>query len=139
MEYKLTFKYYSESLKQHRLCGLKCRSCGNVVAQPRLACGKCGSSQLDVINLRGAGVIQSFTVINVAPEGREKDVPYIVVLVELNEGPWIMGNLTGVAPAAANMELIGRKVVMEGIVVVLDKFTGGEVAGPVFALDSQLT
>ncbi len=139
MEYKLTFKDYNEALKQHRLCGLKCRSCGEVVAQPRLACGKCGSSQLDVINLQGAGVLRSFTVINVAPEGREKDVPYIVVLVELNEGPWIMGNLTGVAPDSANMELIGRKVVMEGIVAVSDKFTGGEVAGPVFALDSQLT
>lgn len=133
----MTFKDYNEALKQRRLCGLKCMSCGDVVAQPRLACGKCGSAQLDVINLSGAGVIQSFTVMNVAPEGREMDVPYIVVLVKLNEGPWIMGNLSGVAPSAAGMDLIGRNVVMEGVVAVADKFTGGEVAGPVFALDRQ--
>lgn len=137
MEHKLTFKDYNEALKQRRLCGLKCGNCGDVVAQPRLACGKCGSAQLDIVNLRGAGVIQSFTVMNVAPEGREKDVPYIVVLVELNEGPWIMGNLTGVPPSAAGMDLIGRNVVMDGVITVADKFTGGEVAGPVFTLDRQ--
>ena len=133
MEHRLTFKDYNAALKQNKLLGLKCRDCGDVTVQPRLACRKCGSNDLSIIEFKGAGIIQSFTVMNVAPEGREVEVPYIVVLVELNEGPWIMGNLSGIAPADATMDLIGMQVTMEKYVAIADKYSGGEVAGPVFA------
>jgi len=135
MEHKLTFKDYNAALKQTRLLGLKCESCGNVMAQSRLGCGKCGSTDLSIIDLKGSGVIQSFTVMNVAPEGREAEVPYIIVLVELSEGPWIMGNLSGIAPADAAMDIIGKQVIMGKPVAVVDKYSGGEVAGPVFTIE----
>jgi hypothetical protein len=137
MEHKLTFKDYNAALKQAKLQGLKCESCGNVMAQPRLVCGKCGSTGLSVIDLKGSGVIQSFTVMNVAPEGREAEVPYIIVLVELSEGPWIMGNLSGTAPADATMDIIGKQVMMGKPVIVVDKYSGGEVAGPVFTMEAS--
>jgi uncharacterized OB-fold protein len=139
MEYKLTFKDYNAALKENRLCGLKCESCGSVAAQPRLACGKCGSPHMELVDLHGTGIIQSFTVMNVAPEGREAEVPYIIVLVELSEGPWIMGNLSGIAPADANMGLIGRQVIMGKSTAVADKYSGGEVSGLVFALEQHIT
>jgi uncharacterized OB-fold protein len=138
MEHKLTFKDYNEALKQNRLCGLKCKSCGGVFAQPRLTCSKCSSPELELFDLKGSGVIQSYTVMNVAPEGREKEVPYIVVLVELAEGPWIMGNLSGTMPQDADMDLIGRRVVMEKPIAVIDKYSGGEVAGLVFTLEQPV-
>ncbi|MHB8084903.1 MAG: Zn-ribbon domain-containing OB-fold protein [Dehalococcoidia bacterium] len=133
MEHKLTFKDYNAALKQNKLVGLKCQGCGEVTVQPRLACRKCGSTDLIITDLKGVGIIQSFTVMNVAPEGMEARIPYIVVLVELNEGPWIMGNLSGIAPADATMDLIGTQVTMEKCVAIADKYCGGEVAGPVFA------
>jgi uncharacterized protein len=33
-----------------------------------------------------------------------------VVMVELDEGPWLLGNLTDIDPARVTTELIGRKV-----------------------------
>jgi uncharacterized protein len=134
MEHKLTYKDYNAALKQNRLLGLKCAGCGAVVAQPRLACGKCGSTDMSITDLKGSGIIRSFTVMKVAPEGRESEVPYIVVLVELNEGPWIMGNLSGIVPEDVTMNVIGKPVTMEKCVTVADKYSGGEVAGPVFAM-----
>ena len=137
MEAKLTFKEYNENLKQGRLSGLKCSGYGEVSAQPRLICAKCGGSQLETLELKGSGAIQTFTVNYVAAEGRESEVPYVVAIVELDEGPWVMGNITGLKPEEAGMDIMGRKVRMEGSAVFAgDKYSAGEIARPVFKLVS---
>ncbi|HEY82137.1 MAG TPA: Zn-ribbon domain-containing OB-fold protein [Dehalococcoidia bacterium] len=135
MEYKLTFKDYNEALKQNKLLGLKCNDCGTVTVPPKMVCRKCSSPNMEVIELKGTGKIQTFTTCNVAPEGRESEVPYVILLVELDEGPWVMGNLTGIDPAAASMELIGKKVKMTGNAVFPgDKYSAGDGARPLFSL-----
>jgi len=137
VEAKLTFKEYNENLKQGRLSGLKCSGCGEVSAQPRLICAKCGGQDLEAIELKGGGAIQTFTVNYVAAEGRESEVPYIVAIVELDEGPWIMGNIAGLKPEEASMDIMGRKVRMDGSAVFAgDKYSAGEIARPVFKLIS---
>jgi len=137
MEHKLTFKDYNEALKQHKLLGLKCEGCGAVTVTPCLICRGCGSRDMSTIELKGRGHIQTFTVMNVAPEGREAEVPYIIVLVELNEGAWLMGNLSGVKPEEATMDIIGKRVMMEKSVSYSDKYSDGSVASPVFVLDAS--
>jgi hypothetical protein len=137
VEAKLTFKEYNENLKQGRLSGLKCGGCGEVSAQPRLICAKCGGSQLETMELKGSGAVQTFTVNYVAAEGREPEVPYIVVIVELDEGPWIMGNIVGIKPEEAGMDIMGRKVTMDGSAVFAgDRYSSGDIARPVFKLVS---
>jgi uncharacterized OB-fold protein len=135
MEAKLTFKEYNENLRQGRLSGLKCAGCGEVSAQPRLICAKCGGQDLEAIELKGAGSIQTFTVNYVAAEGRESEAPYIVAIVELDDGPWVMGNITGLKPEEATMDIMGRKVRMEGPAIFAgDRYSSGEVARPLFKL-----
>ncbi len=135
MEAKLTFKEYNENLKQGRISGLKCNGCGELSAQPRLVCAKCGGQDLDALELKGAGSIQTFTVNYVAAEGRESEVPYIVAIVELDDGPWVMGNITGLKPEEATMDIMGRKVRMEGSAIFAgDRYSSGEVARPLFKL-----
>ena len=138
MEYKLTYKEYSEALKQNKLMGLKCQSCGTVTVPPKMVCRSCASPELEVLELKGAGRIQTFTTCNVAAEGRESEVPYIILLVELDEGPWIMGNLIGVDPEKAAMEtLIGKRVKMtETRIFPGDKYSAGEGASPAFTLEA---
>jgi uncharacterized protein len=135
VEAKLTFKEYNENLKQGRLSGLKCGGCGEVSAQPRLVCARCGGADFEVIELKGGGTVQTFTVNYVAAEGREPEAPYIVAIVEMDEGPWVMGNITGLKPEQATMDIMGRKVRMEGSAVFAgDRYSSGEVARPVFKL-----
>ena len=136
MEHKLIFKDYSEALKENKLLGLKCRECGAITVPPKMVCRQCASPDMEIIELKGRGKIQTFTPVFVAAEGREDEVPYIIVLVELDEGPWIMGNLTGVDPDKATMELIGKRVKMGHKVFPGDKYSSGESASPLFSLET---
>jgi uncharacterized OB-fold protein len=133
MEYKLTFKEYDKALKKNKLLGLKCKECKTITIPPKVVCRKCTSPNLDIIELKGSGTIQTFTTANVASEGRECEVPYIIVLVELDEGPWIMGNLIDIDPNKATMELIGKRVNLGCKVFPGDKYSAGSAARPIFS------
>jgi len=134
MEHKLSFKDYNEALKQNKLLGLKCKQCGAVTVPPKIACSKCSSTELDIVELSGKGKIQTFTTVFVAPEGREGECPYVIVLVELDEGPWMMGNLTGIEANKVTMEIMGKKVKMGHAVFPGDKYSAGDEAKPLFSL-----
>jgi hypothetical protein len=133
MEYKLTFREYNKSLKRNKLLGLKCNNCQAVTCPPKMTCQECTGTDLEVTELSGKGKIVSYTVIYVAPEGRENETPYTVVLVELEEGPWIMGNLIDIDPARIGMELIGRQVKLGHKVFPGDKYSDGDAARPLFS------
>jgi hypothetical protein len=45
-----------------------------------------------------------------------------------------MGNLGGIDPKAATMDLIGKKVKMGSKIFTGDKYSAGEAARPVFSL-----
>jgi uncharacterized OB-fold protein len=134
MEHKLIFKDYNEALKQNRLLGLRCRDCGAVTVPPKMVCSKCASPEMEIIELKSGGKIKTFTTVFVAAEGREEEVPYTIVMVELDDGPWIMGNLDGIDPKEASMELIGKAVTMGYKVFPGDKYSAGEGARPLFRL-----
>ncbi len=134
MEYKLKFKDYNEALKQNKLLGLKCRACGAITVPPKMVCRQCASPDLEITELAGRGKIRTFTTVFVPAEGRESEVPYTIVMVELDDGPWVMGNLDGIDPKEASMELIGKKVKMGHKVFPGDKYSAGEGARPLFSL-----
>jgi hypothetical protein len=134
MEHKLTSKNYYEALKQDKLLGLKCHACGAVTVPPALVCRQCAGQSLEIVGLQGSGRIRTFTTVFVAAEGRESEVPYTIVLVELDEGPWLMGNLDGIEPGTASMELIGKKVRLGHKVFPGDKYSAGEGVSPLFSL-----
>ena len=134
MEQKLYYNDYNEALKQNKILGLKCNSCGEITVPPKMACRQCGSPDMEVVEVKTDGKIKTFTTVFVGAEGRESEVPYILVIVELEEGPWIMGNLEDIDPKTASMELIGKKVKMENKVFTGDKYSAGESARPVFTL-----
>ena len=139
MEYTLTFEAYNKALKKNKLLGLACKDCKTVTAPPRMVCSECGGTNLDIIELSGKGTIKTFTLNNVAAEGRECEAPYTIVLVELAEGPWIMGNLMIIDPAVVTMDIIGKKVAMGKLgpkVFPGDKYSAGDSARPLFNLES---
>ena len=108
MEYPLEFGKYQQGLEKGQFLGLKCDACGAYTFPPRGVCGDCGGSALKVAEMKGKGTLRSFTVIRIAPEGMKP--PYIVALVELEEGPWAIGNLVDINLDEADMGLMGRSV-----------------------------
>jgi uncharacterized OB-fold protein len=133
VEYKLTFKDYSKALTKGKLLGLKCKGCGNITIPPKMTCQECGGTDLEIVEVKKQGKIVTFTNVNVAPEGRQNEVPYIIALVRLAEGPWIMGNLIDIDPATATMDLIDKEVSVGFKVFPGDKFSPGDQARPVFS------
>jgi uncharacterized OB-fold protein len=134
MEHKLIFKDYCEALKENRLLGLKCSACGAITTPPKMVCSQCAGPDMEIVELKGSGKIKTFTTVFVAPEGREGEVPYTIVIVEMDDGPWVMGNLDGIDPKEASMELVGKKVTMGHKVFPGDKYSAGEGARPLFSL-----
>lgn len=135
MEHKLNFRTYSDALKKNRLLGLKCNHCTTITCPPKLACQECAGTDLEIVELCGRGKIVTFTTTYVAPLGREVEAPYIIAMVELDEGPWIAGNLIDLDPANTGMELIGRRVKVGHKVFPGDQYSAGESARPLFSLN----
>jgi uncharacterized OB-fold protein len=130
--YKLTHIQYFAALKENILKGLKCLDCGTITVPPKATCDECSSTNQEITQLSGEGTIRTFTVIRVAPEGFK--APYIVVLTQLREGPWLTGLLNSLEPESATMELIGKKVKLGHQVVQHMKHTAGEGVVPLFSL-----
>jgi len=132
MDYTLTFTAYRDALRKGQFLGLKCHKCGSYTVPPRKVCAQCSSEDMEIVPLSGKGKIQDFTVIFVPPEGYE--APFVVAMAELDEGPWVMGNVIGVDPASVNMDIIGRRVNIGYKEVPGDKISPGERVALTFKL-----
>ena len=124
MEYLLTSVKFIEALKEGKFLGLKCEQCGEYTVPPQKVCSGCHSEDIEVVELSRHGEVRSFTVIYTPAEGFE--APYIVGLIELEEGPWVTVSIIDFDPAEATIEnLIGRKGRIDYKEVPADQFSGG--------------
>ncbi len=125
MEYLLSADQYAEALRGGRFLGLKCHQCGEYTVPPQKVCSSCQSEDMEVVELSRNGEVRSFTVIYTPAEGF--DPPYIVGLVELEEGPWVTCNIIDFDSEKASMEnLIHRKGRIDYKEVPSDMFSGGQ-------------
>lgn len=76
------------------LVGERCPQCGAALFPPRDICPKCKGAAKTPFQFGGRGVVYSFSTMYAAPQGFEEDVPYMVALIKLDEGPLITAQLT---------------------------------------------
>jgi uncharacterized OB-fold protein len=112
--------------------GLKCKECGNITCPPKMTCQECTSTDLEIVEVKPTGKIKTFTAAYVAALGREAEAPYTIVLVELDEGPWIMGNLIDIDPRKVTIDIIGRKVEAGFKIFPGDTYSNGDAVRPLF-------
>ena len=93
-----------EALARHELYVQECRGCGTRRLPPRAVCPACLSSDTAWRRASGRATVYSFTVTfqNQAPGFRE-ELPYVLAVVELAEGPRLMTNIVGCAPDAVRI------------------------------------
>jgi len=89
-------KPFFDALKQHRLLIQRCRECGYAYYYPRPFCPACLSASVEWEEASGKGKLYSFVINHRAAPGFV--APYVIAVVELNEGPRMMTNLIGVEP-----------------------------------------
>lgn len=77
----------------------QCASCGAYRHPPGPICSRCLSDQFEWLPARGTGTVYSFTVVREqSAPGWSDLVPYVLTVVELDEGPHVLTNLVNVAP-----------------------------------------
>lgn len=95
-----------ESLKAHAIELQKCGGCGRFVYYPRAVCPACLSDDLVWTSVSGRGVVHAFTIPSRHPNPAfAARLPYVVALVELEEGPRILSNLVVVDPTPAAVKI----------------------------------
>jgi uncharacterized OB-fold protein len=95
-----------EAARAHRLLLPQCNACGEFWFPPTQRCTHCLSADFAWREASGAGRIYSFVVYHrVYHPGFEGDVPYVVAIVELDEGPRLISNIAGVAPDAVRCDM----------------------------------
>jgi uncharacterized protein len=119
---------YWEGLRQGRLLLQRCSACGAVRHPPQPRCGRCRSPEHRWKEAAGTGTVHTFTVVSTAPNAElATAVPYVVVLVELDEGPRIVSNVVEMNPDEV---AIGLRVRVRfdpvGDGVVLPRFVSAE-------------
>jgi len=93
-----------DGCRAHRLMMQKCRHCSHIRYPIQAVCPECLSEEVDWIVLSGRGEVLSRMVFHRAYHpGFKEDIPYNVVLVQLDEGPRIFSNVVGVDNAAVQV------------------------------------
>jgi uncharacterized OB-fold protein len=79
-----------DAAKQHRLVIQRCGECRYYNHPPRPVCERCSSQRLEFATVSGRGTIYTFTVMHQSSvAGFEDEVPYINIVVELDEQPML--------------------------------------------------
>lgn len=89
-----TTEEFWRAAKRHELLIPRCKSCNKYFFYPREDCPSCLSSNLEWVRVSGRGKIYSYTVVRQAAHpGFATDVPYILAIIELDEGPRMTSNV----------------------------------------------
>ncbi len=86
-------EYNRESHRRVKLKGIRCESCGYITATFREICPECGSDRLREVELKTKGKIVSYTVVRYPPLEFKGQEPYIIAMVELEDGCKVVGQL----------------------------------------------
>ena len=95
---------YWDGCKQHELRIQQCTACGHSQFYPRLYCTACMSERVEWVTASGHGTVLSFTIVyRPVTQAFATDVPYVVALITLDEGPQLMSNVVGCAPETVHI------------------------------------
>lgn len=93
-----------DACKRGELVVQRCGDCGEHVFIPQVACTRCFSPKLAWVPSSGRGTVYSFTIVH-RPQQPAFTVPYVVAIVEMEEGWYTLTNIVGCDPEAVRIGL----------------------------------
>jgi len=109
-------RYHRLRSRYYRLEGERCSSCRKAQFPPRGRCRACGSASLDPWRPSGLGTIYSHAAVAQAPQGFPD--PYLVALIQLEEGLLLTAQLTDIEPQnvriGMRVEMVTRRIQEQG-------------------------
>ena len=109
---------YWEATRKEQLTAQRCGACGQFVWYPRERCPHCLSADLVWTDLSGEGTIYTFNVMRKPGNPMMADeVPYLIALVDLDEGIRVTTNIVGAEPESV---ACGQRVTVDWSVELED-------------------
>lgn len=93
--------------QRYSLIGTHCITCGEYYFPPKTFCPSCRrETRMEEHKFKGTGAVVTFTTIYTATEDFDRQTPYNLAIIRLDEGP----RLTGQIVASADKVKIGMRV-----------------------------
>ena len=117
-ERKFNSASFYQFLAEKKLMGSKCKKCQALYLPPHPICIKCHGSDMEWVELKGDGKLAAFAAISVGPtctiaEGHDRNNPYLVGIVKMDEGPKLCGRIQGIDPRNPDKIKVGTPVKVE--------------------------
>lgn len=114
-------RFWREKSSRYNGLGSKCGVCDKVFFPPRVVCDNCGRKSIGKMKpcqLKGNGTVFTFSVVHEPPRGFGSQIPYVVGLIEMDEGVKLTAQIVDCEPkdVAIGMRVkdVFRKVREEG-------------------------
>ncbi len=91
---------------EHRLLIQRCTACGAHQFYPRPLCLACECGSLEWVDAAGTGTIYSLTTVRI-PVTEDLKPPYLVALVDLDEGPRLLTNIEADSARIGDRVIVG--------------------------------
>ena len=97
---------YWEATKTHEMKLQQCRACGAFRFPPAEVCPECTSEDYEWKPVSGKGRVFSFVIYHRAYHpGFQEELPYVVAVIELDEGPRMLSNVIGCKPEEVRCDM----------------------------------
>ena len=117
-----------------------CKRCGHRQFYPRIVCTACGGDALQWNPVSGQGTLRSYSVVRrPVTEAYAAQVPYVIVVVALAEGPTLMSQLTGIDLGAEDFDVGAHGITVGAPVQVVFEPWSDAITMPLFRLRSSGT
>jgi uncharacterized OB-fold protein len=92
-----------DACRKHELHLQRCRDCQQAYFYPRDLCPHCLSRNVEWFKASGRGKLHTFVIVHRGLKVTPLELPYVLAMIELDEGPRLMSNLIGVDPDPAKI------------------------------------
>jgi hypothetical protein len=112
-------RFWRKIPQRYNLMGTKCETCGRHFFPPRTFCPDCRRAGKIVDHtFAGSGTVVTFSVIHTASEQYEALTPYVLAIVQLDEGPRITTQLVcdpAQAKIGQRVRSVFRRIATDGV------------------------
>lgn len=86
-------RIWREMPQRYRLEAAECKKCGKRYYPPRLVCAECGGRKFESYKLAEEAVLETFTIIRVAPSQFSDQAPYAIGIAKFDGGVRMMAQI----------------------------------------------
>ena len=114
-------KQFYAALAEGRLDFQRCTTCGQWQFPPREMCPRCATETLVWETSPQAGTVFTYTVARRPLHPAFQAVPFVIVGVEFESGPRLMGRLVGVSPEDVEIDMsvrLAARIESDGVALI---------------------